>query len=246
MRVSVRGGSVWFARFALGLSTIGCGGSGVDDRSEQVVGAAHAAESLQGAAAAALPGVLAVGVDDSPAHASSCEEGDCCPPSLDEISLSSADDIYVDAADGVCVRTLDGDDAIHDEGERTVIIAGDGHDVVTALDASVVLGGPGDDEITTDIAGGEIDGGSGDDWIIVGAGHHIVTPGPGRDTVEAGPGVVLVQVLDVCELESGESYQADGSDDVNRVAPSPRGRVGDRRSDRGVRAGRSCRTFVPV
>ena len=150
-------------------------------------------------------------------QASACSGIECCPTAFEPVDLSAMDDVYVDAIDGVCVRTLDGDDAIHDEGERTLVIAGDGDDVVTALAAFAVIGGEGNDEIESaaqGAQGGEIDGGDGDDTIIVTSGHHIVTPGPGRDSVQAGPGPVVVQILDACELEAGESYSASGDDDL--------------------------------
>jgi Ca2+-binding RTX toxin-like protein len=155
-----------------------------------------------------------------PASAASCAGAECCPPKVETIVLSTAADFYVNEQDAVCIRSLGGDDIIHDEAVGGWILTGDGDDHITSTGARVVHAGNGDDKIEVEIDGGEIIGGPGDDWIVTGKGHYIITPGPGADIVEAGPGPVVVQILDACELEQGESLSASGEDDL-LVLPIP-------------------------
>lgn len=154
------------------------------------------------------------GVSSSHATAVACEGIECCPVGAESLVLTEGDDVYADTTEDVCIKTLDGDDSVHDEGLATTIIAGGGDDVVTSTGARLIAAGEGNDDIDVAIAGGEVNGGPGDDTIFTREGHHIVVPGPGRDSLVAGPGPVVLQVLDACELEAGESFSAAGDDDV--------------------------------
>jgi hypothetical protein len=143
-----------------------------------------------------------------------CEGAECCPVLLVAMLLTADADTYLNDSPGLCLLGLDGDDVIHDQDVDGAILAGPGNDLVTSAAARLIAGGEGDDEIEVSDGIAEIDGGDGDDTITTLGGDHIITPGPGVDNVVSGPGSVIVQVLDTCELQPGESLHANGDDDL--------------------------------
>lgn len=91
-----------------------------------------------------------------------------------------------DALEVLC--GLGGTDTI-DAGARDRVIAGDGDDIVTALDDAVVVeGGRGNDRITGSAAADLLRGGTGDDVIAGGGGDDHLDGGPGSDGLDGGEG----------------------------------------------------------
>ena len=101
---------------------------------------------------------------------------------------------------------LDGDDVL-DAGDRRDLIYGDGGDdaIMAGPGSDGVRGGPGDDDIAAGggwdrVAGGrgadEIDGGPGVDRLFGEGGRDVITGGRGPDFIEGGYGNDTIDVVD--------------------------------------------------
>jgi hypothetical protein len=151
---------------------------------------------------------------DPPAPQPTCAGEDCCPAGMETVLVSEAADEIETDADGKCLLLMEGHDQVVDTSKGSFVLAGPGDDSVEVDGAAVVLGGPGADSMIAHAGGTELIGGAGADSIETGDGHHVIVPGTGADTVKAGAGSVVVQVLDACELEAGESLEAAGTADT--------------------------------
>jgi Ca2+-binding RTX toxin-like protein len=127
---------------------------------------------------------------------------------------------------------LDGDDVL-DAGDRADLVYGDGDDdtIVAGPGHDRVRGGAGADDIDAGrgwdrVAGGRgadtIDGGPGLDRLFGEAGHDTITGGPGPDLIEAGYGDDVVQVVDGRRdlVRCGPGIDTVTADPQDRVGPS--------------------------
>ncbi|WP_434419956.1 hypothetical protein [Nannocystis pusilla] len=138
-----------------------------------------------------------------------------------QLQGSAQAETWTHSEDDACLDLLAGDDELDDSGKRTVILAGEGDDAIHVVASAYVAGGPGDDFLEALAGGAELDGGPGADTIHTYGGHHIITPGEGADTVIGGAGNIVVQILDACELQAGESLVGNGPDDTLVIPVSP-------------------------
>lgn len=174
----------------------------------------------------------------APASAStSCDDAGCCPAGQAVQEGTSGNDRLRVRAPDTCAVGLGGQDTIVHTGQAgaRTSLAGPGDDIVYAYrgtGAHDMRGGAGDDRLygaeDDDLLAGDdgsdllfggagndlIEGGSGDDSIDGSSGDDHIVPGPGRDETHAGAGHDTVEILDLCELERGETLDGGDGRDV--------------------------------
>lgn len=160
-----------------------------------------------------------------------CADEFCCAVGDPGLLLSAKSDGCYPGSANSCVLGAGGNDVLQPSNALTAAIVpvrfsahgGAGDDVLQGGPAGSVLGGgPGNDTLCAPAEGKNVlNGGDGDD-VIIASGNNTVFPGAGRDQVELGDGDDTVMILDLCEIQPGETIAFGGGKNrlVAPVSPS--------------------------
>ncbi|NHC47126.1 hypothetical protein [Motilibacter aurantiacus] len=114
-------------------------------------------------------------------------------------------------------------DVIVVKGAGSVVRAGSGNDLVCALRASTVSGGPGDDRLLGSSSADVLNGDAGNDTIRGGAGNDRVSGGAGQDVIDGGAGRdrVAADTRDTVVRGAGDTVTGRPTLVAPRPGPSP-------------------------
>jgi uncharacterized repeat protein (TIGR01451 family) len=148
-----------------------------------------------------------------------CANGACCPAGSSLVDLDERGDTYSGRTAGECVLGTAGNDIVALSGGASALFGGPGHDTIAVGGgAYTIRAGQGNDIVSAFGGGVSLWGNEGDDVLFVGHGDNEVYPGPGLDTVSLGAGDNTVLILDLCEVEPGETLEGGPGHDT-LIAP---------------------------
>jgi hypothetical protein len=137
-----------------------------------------------------------------------CANGACCPAGSTKVDLDNLGSVYAGRTANQCVLGTNGSDTVSLSGGSTSLYGGPGDDTISVgPGAYTIRGGSGRDIVAAYGGGVSLWGNAGDDTLFVGHGTNQVYPGPGLDTVSLGDGNNTVLILDLCEIEPGETLE---------------------------------------
>lgn len=121
------------------------------------------------------------------------------------------DDILVGEAGGDTLDGGPGDDQIFGGTGLDVLVGGDGDDLMLGEDDDDLLYGDSGEDV--------LYGGRGSDVLEGGDGDDVLVPGSGVDVVFGGAGDDRIEILDACELTSGQYFSGGPGNDTLYLPP---------------------------